>query len=131
MRRLRAIVFNTLFYAVPIGYMLVSLPLFFAPRRVVQGVLKNQMRTEALLQRLFGIKIEVRGRENIPSGGCLIAAKHQSIWETFMLLPLFEDAGYVYKRELGKIPVFGPYLRKVGMIKIDRGKGASTLREMA
>jgi 1-acyl-sn-glycerol-3-phosphate acyltransferase len=38
---------------------------------------------------------------------------------------------FVLKRELLSIPLFGWYLRKVGMIAVDRAAGASALRNMA
>ena len=35
------------------------------------------------------------GLEKIPPGALLVAAKHQSVWETFTLLTLFDDPAYV------------------------------------
>lgn len=131
MRVLRAVVFNFLFYALSILAMLLALPLLLLPRLYLARALRALLKTLGCLERVFGIRIAVEGEDNLPQGGCLIAAKHQSMWETFMLLPLLADAGFVYKKELGKIPLFGTYLRRLGMIEIDRAQGAKTLREMA
>ena len=57
--------------------------------------------------RVAGISVELRGLEKIPPGALLVASKHQSFWETFTLLTLFDDPAYVLKRELMWIPVFG------------------------
>ena len=54
----------------------------------------------------------VPGLENIPPGGLLVAAKHQSVWETFALLTLFADPAFILKRELMWIPFFGWYAAK-------------------
>lgn len=84
-----------------------------------------------LLRVIVGIRVEVRGRENIPTGAALVAAKHQSAFETFALLPLLPFPAMVMKAELGRIPLFGTYSRTCGMILVDRRKGATALREMA
>ena len=43
------------------------------------------------MQIIVGTKYEVRGLENIPSGGCLLIGKHQSFWETFAIMALVDD----------------------------------------
>ena len=50
-----------------------------------------------LLRVIAGTRCEVRGRENLPAGGALIAAKHQSMFETFALVPLLPIPTYVMK----------------------------------
>lgn len=130
MRTLRAIVFNTLFYGwlvCRLLWLLVMLPL---PRRVGFRSVQSFMRQELALQRLFGMTIEVRGLENLPKGGFIVAAKHQSMWETFALLPMFEDVAFIYKKELGRVPLFGWYMRKFAQVAIDRSAGSQALRLM-
>jgi 1-acyl-sn-glycerol-3-phosphate acyltransferase len=72
----------------------------------------------------------VRGREKLPDGPCLVAAKHQSAWETFALIPLFRDPALLMKRELFWIPFHGWFSRKFEMIPVDRDKGPTALRRM-
>jgi 1-acyl-sn-glycerol-3-phosphate acyltransferase len=72
-----------------------------------------------------GIKVEWRGLDKIPPGGILVAAKHQSAWETFALIALFPDPTFVIKRELLWVPFFGWYARRAGMIPVDRGGKAA------
>jgi 1-acyl-sn-glycerol-3-phosphate acyltransferase len=83
-----------------------------------------------LLKVVCGIKLEVRGREKLPQGACLVAAKHQSAWETFGLIPLFRDPALLMKRELFWIPFHGWFSHKFGMIPVDRDKGPAALRRM-
>ena len=82
----------------------------------------------ALLAAICGLRYEVRGREHLPAGACIVASKHQSAWETLVLNLLFPDPAIVLKRELTQIPLFGWYLLHAGMIRIDRKGGARALR---
>lgn len=83
-----------------------------------------------LLEVIVGTKLEVRGREKLPNGACLVAAKHQSAWETFALIPLFRDPALLMKRELFWIPFHGWFSKKFEMIPVDRDKGPAALRRM-
>jgi 1-acyl-sn-glycerol-3-phosphate acyltransferase len=80
-----------------------------------------------LMRVVCNIKVEFRGLEKIPAGPLLVASKHQSMWETFALLPLFENPLFILKRELTWIPVFGQFLGKAGMIAVERGGGPRSL----
>ena len=127
---LRAVLFNSLFYALLVAVMLVSIPLLFLPRAATTKGLKMLLGVLNALQALFGLKIHVEGREHLPQGGCLIASKHQSMWETFYLPLLVDDPAFIYKVQLARIPLFGHFMRKMDMVPIDRAKGASALRDM-
>ena len=74
-----------------------------------------------MLRVFCNIKVEVRGLEKIPQGPLLVASKHQSVWETFALLPLFHAPLFILKRELTWIPLFGRFLMKARMIPVNRG----------
>jgi 1-acyl-sn-glycerol-3-phosphate acyltransferase len=82
------------------------------------------------LLRVAGIKFEVRGGEKIPKGALLVAAKHQSAWETFALQTLFDNPLFILKRELLWIPFFGWLLWKGRMVAIDRRAGSRALSDM-
>lgn len=83
-----------------------------------------------LLKVIVGTKIEVRGRENLPSGAFLVASKHQSAWDTFALLPIFRDPALVMKAELRWIPFYGWFSIKFGHILVQRGRAAAALKAM-
>ena len=80
--------------------------------------------------RIVGIKIEVRGLENLPTTPCLIASKHQSAWDTAIFFSLIPGAAIVAKVEMLKLPVFGWYMKKLEEIPIDRSAGGAALRKM-
>jgi 1-acyl-sn-glycerol-3-phosphate acyltransferase len=79
---------------------------------------------------MLGIHIRVIGTENIPDGPCVIAAKHQSAWDTCVFPLLVPGTVYVLKKELLSIPVWGWCARKVRSIAVDRSGGASALKQM-
>lgn len=129
---IRSLVFNVVFYLNLIIQMLVQSPVyFFLPRKLAMKVLKNWCNSTNWLHKIIvGTHMEVRGVENIPEGGFIIAAKHQSLWDFYAILPLFEDPAYILKRELMWIPLFGWYVAKTRMIPINRGKRGRALKEM-
>lgn len=77
-----------------------------------------------------GLTHQIRGWENLGDGQVLVAAQHQSAWETLALNLTLKDPAFALKKELYKIPLFGWYLRKVDMAAIDRSGGASALKQM-
>lgn len=83
-----------------------------------------------LLRAVAGIDIEIQGREHLPPGGFLLAAKHQSQWDTSVVLRLFDDPAVVLKQELLRIPVYGRFCMALGMIAVDRDGGAKALKDM-
>jgi 1-acyl-sn-glycerol-3-phosphate acyltransferase len=83
-----------------------------------------------MLKYIVGLDHVVRGRENIPAKPCLIVCNHQSTWETIAVLILFPNVAITTKKELLKVPVFGPFLRLSPMITIDRESGSRAIRKM-
>jgi 1-acyl-sn-glycerol-3-phosphate acyltransferase len=128
----RSALFNVLFYLNLILLMLVSLPTLLLGRRAALSVAQAWGRSSLWLLRVVcGIKAEFRGLENIPKGACLIAPKHQSIWETFALTLCFDDFSFIVKRELTWIPLFGWYLLRGEQIAVDRASAGMALRQLA
>jgi 1-acyl-sn-glycerol-3-phosphate acyltransferase len=128
----RSLVFNTLFYLVLLAYFVVAIPTMLLPYWGILRLAQHWARTNLVLLRIVcGTNVEWRGLERIPRGPVLIAAKHQSLWETFALLTLFPDPTYIIKRELLWIPFYGWYANRAGMIPVDRGGGKPVLVAMA
>jgi 1-acyl-sn-glycerol-3-phosphate acyltransferase len=129
---LRSIVFNVAFFANNAVWFVCGLPGLLMPyRRFIDTLAHPWCRTNLWLFRtIIGCEVEIRGRENLPEGGYLIAAKHQSAWETIALAALVPGPTYILKRELMFIPLFGLYLRKLRSVAIDRSKGSAVLATM-
>ena len=83
-----------------------------------------------LLERVCGIRMEVRGRDNIPAEPCLILCKHQSAWETMALQLVFPPQVWVLKRELLWLPFFGWGLALTSPIAINRGETREAMRTL-
>jgi 1-acyl-sn-glycerol-3-phosphate acyltransferase len=131
----RSILFNLLFYVNLVVLLFLALITLVLPRRAILRVAEIWGRISLWLLRVVcGTRVEFRGVENLPEGrfkGPLIfAAKHQSTFETFALLRLFDDFTFIVKRELMWIPLFGWFMAKGRMIPVDRGSGAQALMKM-
>ncbi|HEY4819656.1 MAG TPA: lysophospholipid acyltransferase family protein [Xanthobacteraceae bacterium] len=129
---IRSVVFNVLFYLILVPYLMVAMPTLLLPRWGIIRLAQHWGRVNLHLLRIVcGITVEWRGLEKIPAGACLVAAKHQSVWETFALLTVFRDPTYILKRELLWLPLFGWAAWRAGMIPVDRGGGKPALAAMA
>lgn len=130
-RPLGSLLFAVWMFGLAIVLGLVCLPLLLGPRRWVMVIVRLWVRwVLGALKLLCGISIEVRGREHLPSGACLIAAKHQSMLDTLAPFLFLPDPCISLKKELLRIPIFGWYAAKVEMVRIDREGGAKTMREL-
>ncbi|MFN8925802.1 MAG: lysophospholipid acyltransferase family protein [Rhodospirillales bacterium] len=119
---LRSIAFNVVFYGWTALFCVLLSWMLLLPKRWMLPAVRWYLRSVTVIERVFAdLRWELRGAENLPAGPCIVAQKHQSAWETMKLHALFDDPAIVYKRELGFIPLWGWFLRKVRMIPIDRG----------
>lgn len=119
---LRSTLFNFFFFIVTGISCLLFLPGLLLPRRHAMKIVDIFVGSVYLLERVFlGLDYEVRGAEHLPKEGCyIVAAKHQSSYETFKLHILFKDPAVILKRELYRIPLWGRFLKKSDPIAIDR-----------
>lgn len=130
---LRTFLFNALFYLVTATALIVCSPVVLTvlkPRQIMAIVTFWANTVMALHRLLIGARHEIRGLENIPKGGAIVAAKHQSTWETMALIPLLPDPTFILKRELMWLPLFGWWAARADMIPVDRGKGSRALADM-
>ena len=128
---LRSLVYAVVFYVVTALYVILGSWLLIGPRRWAMKGLELHGRTCVwLLQLICGTKLEVRGREHLPQGGCLVIAKHQSAWDTFGLVPLFKDPAIVLKDELKWIPFYGWFCIKFEHILVKRERASVALKSL-
>ena len=107
------------------------LPLMLGSRRFFWGCCLSWCRSCIWLIRvLLGINYEIRGLEHLKGEPIIIASKHQSAWETLVFNTIILDCAYVVKRELLWVPFFGWFLSRLGMIGIDRNRGAFALKRL-
>ncbi|WP_368412842.1 lysophospholipid acyltransferase family protein [Dongia sp.] len=131
MTTLRAHIFNILYLLWSAFMHIVCLPLLVAPAPAIHAAGKFWIAGSLwLLKVCVGLTMREVGSENLPAGPVLVAAKHQSAWETLYLSWRLNHPAFVLKKELLMIPVFGWFLARVGMIAIDRSGKASALKKM-
>jgi len=130
---LRSLVFNIFFYLWTGLLLLVLIPILLLPgsRAILAiGLLWGRGNLWAL-RVICDMKVEWRGMEKIPDGPILVAAKHQSAWETFAFFIPFRRPAYVYKRQLAYVPLFGWLIWKARQIPVDRGGKGVALASIA
>lgn len=129
MSALRSLLFNIAFFGWTALLCIGGIPLLAASAGwIVAGQRLWAWGVIGLLRLLIGTDYQVSGRENLPDGPFVIAAKHQSAWETIILFLLIDRPAYVLKKELLAIPLYGWYARRGGHIAVDRKAGAKALR---
>ncbi|MFQ5954913.1 MAG: lysophospholipid acyltransferase family protein [Kiloniellales bacterium] len=131
MPAIRAFLFNVAFFGLTAVLALAYLPLLVLPWRVLSGGVRLwAVIVVWLLRVIIGLRHEVRGADNLPHRPVIVAAKHQSTWETITLNMLLRDPAAVIKKELTLIPVWGWLARRTRHIRVDRRAGVKALREM-
>ncbi|MCC7428706.1 MAG: 1-acyl-sn-glycerol-3-phosphate acyltransferase [Alphaproteobacteria bacterium] len=132
MTLIRSILFNLIFFATTAILCVVLLPTLLLPRRQLRRISRIWAGfVLGLLRLVCGLHWQVTGADKLPrEGAMLIAAKHQSAFDTLVWLRLVPDAAYVLKRELTLIPLYGWYVRRAGHIVVDRKGGAGALKRL-
>ena len=110
---------------------ILCLPFLFLPESYVRKIANIWINgILLLLKSICRITYEIIGKENIPNKPIIVAAKHQSAFETFLLFKLIKNSIFIHKKELFFIPIFGLYLKKNKMIAIQRAEGLKAIRKI-
>lgn len=135
MNYIRSILFNFLYVFGSLFWSIALLWTFiYPPRRCTALISRYYAGYIALIEKyVMGLHLELRGLENLPKDSqYIIAAKHQSAYET-LKLPFMAKLDYpviVLKKELTRLPVWGMYPARMGLIAIDRSAGMESMRAM-
>ncbi len=135
MNPIRSVIFNifyifgSLFFSIFLLWTLV-----FPPRKCAEMVSKIYGGYMLWISRhIMGIKLEMRGLEKLPKDSLyIIAAKHQSAFET-LVLTFMKRLNYpviVLKKELTWLPLWGLYPGRMGLVPIDRGSGLKAMQSI-
>jgi 1-acyl-sn-glycerol-3-phosphate acyltransferase len=128
---LRSLLFAGSFYLVSAVVAVGLSPMLLGPRKPLMAVLRFWSRLVTWMLRVIcDVRVEVRGRENLPAGPAVIAPKHQCMFDIFGSLGLLPDGCFVLKKELLDIPFFGWWALRTGMIVVDREGHATALRKL-
>lgn len=118
---LRGLIFTGVYYVLSAIYVLTALPFLAVPgRRPVNAIIRSYTRAVTLALRLIcGVRKDVRGRERLPEGAYILAPKHASWGDGFMVYPEVKNLAFVTGDHLERFPLVGGILRKLGAIVID------------
>lgn len=129
MTLLRSLAFALFFYAGTVVAVLLGFAAAPAGPRALHRVAYGWARYHRWCARhLLGIRTRVEGA--MPAGSALVAAKHESMFETLEVIALLGAPAVVVKRELADIPFWGKVARMHGVIPVDREGSAAALRTM-
>jgi 1-acyl-sn-glycerol-3-phosphate acyltransferase len=99
----------------------------------VPGLSRRQRLTAAAARALFvlsGVRVEVKGRENLPEGHCVVVANHASYVDGFLLRGYLPARfSFVIKGEMRKIPFVHFLLRRAGSRFVERFTAAGSTRD--
>lgn len=126
----RSAVFNAAGLVWTVATVLLFTPCLLRPAACLWAGRTWMSGVQFLLRHVVGLDYEVRGRANILPGPAIFAFKHQSTWETTATHLLLPDSATALKQELTRIPVFGWYLTRAGMIALDRTGRVRAIRSL-
>lgn len=129
---IRSTIFNLLMYSVTAVMCVLCLPGLLLPREKAMGIVALFVNTVYLLERtVLGLDYEIRGAEHLPPDGAyIVAAKHESAYETMKLHVIWKDPAIVLKKELLRIPLWGKFLGMIKPIAIDRSSGKEAMAQI-
>jgi 1-acyl-sn-glycerol-3-phosphate acyltransferase len=128
----RSVLFLAGFYLWSAVLAILMLPLLVLPWRWTLGGFRLWATGVIVLLRICcNIRVELRGRDHMPKPGrALVAPKHQCMFDVFAQFVWLDDACFVMRKELMRIPFFNLYAWKAGMVVLDREGGAGALRKL-
>lgn len=126
----RSALFVALFYLWSVVIAVGFTPLLLGPPKGILWMFRFWNAGVIALLRIVDIRVEIRGREHIPTGPALVAPKHQCMLDVFAQFGVLPATAFVMKKELAWIPWFGWYSRRVGNIVVDRDAHSAALRKL-
>lgn len=131
MQWLRSFLFTSFLFLSSFVYGFVIVLAFWLPYRGRYALARAWARTQlGAVSLLCGLNYVVEGQENIPPGGIVSMWKHSSAWETMAQMVIFPPQAWVLKREIMWIPLIGWATWLMDPIAINRGAGASAVKDV-
>lgn len=129
MSLIRSILFAIFFYPGTVGAVLLAFPAALIDQRALSAVIHGWARYHRwCAAMLLGVRTRIEGA--LPKDTVIVAAKHQSMFETIEMLVILDRPTVVMKKQLTDIPGWGWVARRYGVIPVDREGGAAALRTM-
>ena len=128
---LKVLLFNFVFY-----FSILFFGLLLLPTIISRTLTRKTVRIWAkciifFLTKILKIKIVFKNNYLKDKEGKVIAANHQSAFDTIFFLAAFDKTIYIIKKELTFIPVYGWYAMRLGNIYIDRKKKIESIKKIS
>jgi 1-acyl-sn-glycerol-3-phosphate acyltransferase len=129
---MRAFFFAVGFWWVSILYVFMAALLALVPGRGgVRWAVKRYTHRVVGLMKLVGIVPDVRGLERLPPAPFILAPKHSSYGDGFLMYIQFDDVAFVTGDHLERFPLVPKVLEKLGAIVIDNCGGPEARKDLA
>jgi len=130
-KTLRSYAFFLWLYGQMTIWTICGLPTLITGGAPMRWVMRNYVRTVLFgLRWIVGVKVTIRGQDNVPEGPILVAGKHQAMLDVFLPFIIFKKPVVVMKQELLWYPGLGWFALRAGMIAIKREGTAKTVKKM-
>ena len=128
---LKIFLFNFIFYFSILFFGLLLLPILIS-RKLTRITVRIWSKCIIFfLIKVLNIKIVFKNNYLKDKEGQVIAANHQSAFDTIFFLAAFDKTIYIIKKELIFIPVYGWYAMRLGNIYIDRKKKIESIKKIS
>jgi len=127
-------IFNCLFYIFTFLFAIFCVVLSFFPgRKPIMWGLKHYTKfIVTLMEEILEIDIQVSGQENVPTDGpAIIASKHQSYGDGFLMFSQFNDLTFVAGDAIEKFWLIKRILAKMGAVVLDNCGGAQSRERLS
>jgi 1-acyl-sn-glycerol-3-phosphate acyltransferase len=130
---MRSVLFNLVYWVLSALYAFMAAVTALTPgRNATRWVIRRYVRRMIQAMRIFaGIKLEARGRERLPEGSFIIAAKHQSWGDGFCTYSQFDDLAFVTGDHLERFPLLASVLQKLGAIVVNSCGGPEARKALS
>lgn len=130
---MRSFAFALAYWPLSVLHTLAAALAALAPGRgLVRRVIRSYVRSMVWAMRaLAGIRIHIQGKERLPQGAFILAAKHQSWGDGFSIYNQFDDLAFVTGDHLERFPLLGAVLRKLGAIVVNNCGGHEARKALA
>ena len=130
---MRSFGFAVAYWFLSVAYSCMALVLTLLPgRQPVKWIIKRYTRRMVQAMHVFaGIKLEVRGRRNVPNVPVIFACKHHSWGDGFCIYSQFDDLAFVTGDHLEKYPLMSTLLSKLGAIVVNNCGGIEARKNLA
>ena len=128
---LKVFLFNLIFYFSILFFGLLLLPILISRKLTRKTVRIWSKCIIFFLTKVLNIKIVFKNNYLKDKEGQVIAANHQSAFDTIFFLAAFDKTIYIIKKELIFIPVYGWYAMRLGNIYIDRKKKIESIKKIS